>query len=392
MEDKRKVVIIGGCIAAKEAANVVREGDSSALITIISSEDYLPYYRPMLSRAIGQDLVESRLYLAPETWYKERQIELILGTEISEVLPEKNMVLAANGNTYEYTHLIVATGANNFVPVPDATDLGGVFSIRDYNDVLKLRSVLPRVKKAIVVGSGLLGIEAAWELYQQNIDITLMEFAPYILSKQLDEEAAGFLSNYLEEKGVKLICNVSTKDLIGHPEITGIVCSTDTEYPCDLLLFSTGAIPNISIVKNTDIATDRGIIVDSHMRTNIPNIYAAGDVAQNEYRTSGTWVPAMEMGKVAGSNVVGKEMVYAPTFTSVMLTAFDTKIFSIGEISDDITTTETLVDAQGKFFKKLFARDGVLVGAILIGDISQGTRLAKQLGEISLEDAKKLIE
>ena len=393
MELKRKVVIIGGCIAAKEAAGAIRDNDTSCLITIISSEDYLPYYRPMLSRAIGQELTKTRLYLAPESWYKERNIDLVLSTKISQILPDKNSVVATNGDTYDYTHLVIATGARNFIPIPDATDIEGVLSIRDYDDVVKLRALLPRVKKAVVVGSGLLGIEAAWELQQQNIDVKVIEFAPYVLPKQLDSEAALFLSEHLVERGVGLVCSSATENILGTEAVTGVKCSTGEEHPCDLLLFSTGAIPNIDLVKDTGIATDRGILVDQHMRTNIPNIYAAGDVAQNEYGTSGIWVPAMEMGKVAGSNIAEKEMVYAPAFTSTMLTAFDTKIFSIGEISDDpLVMTETIIDPKKRFFKKIFAKDGVLIGAILIGDISQGTRLAKQLGVISLEDAKELIE
>ena len=393
MELKRKVVIIGGCIAAKEAAGAIRDNDKSCIITIISSEDYLPYYRPMLSRAIGQELTKTRLYLAPESWYKERNIDLVLSTEISQVLPDQNSVVATNGDTYDYTHLIIATGATNFIPLTNATGMEGVLSIRDYNDVIKLRALLPRVKTAVVVGGGLLGIEAAWELQQQNIQVKLIEYAPYVLPKQLDRDSANFLSEHLQERGVGLVCSSATQNVLGTDTVTGVQCASGEVHPCDLLLFSTGAIPNIGVVKDTRIATDRGIIVDQHMRTNIPNIYAAGDVAQNEYGTSGIWVPAMEMGKVAGSNVAGKEMVYAPAFTSTMLTAFDTKVFSIGKISDDPSVmTETIADPKKRFFKKLFAHDGMLIGAILIGDISQGTRLAKQLGVISLEDAKELIE
>jgi len=393
VELKRKVVIVGGCIAAKEAANAIRDNDESCPITIISSEDYLPYYRPMLSRAIGQELVKSRLYLAPESWYKERNIELILSTEISKILPDQNIVVASNGDTYDYTHLVIATGASNFIPIPNATDIGGVISIRDYDDIVKLRALLPEVKRAVVVGSGLLGIEAAWELQEQNINVKLIEFESHILPKQLDEEAASFLSEHLEERGVETICNSATEHILGDETVTGVKCATGELHPCDLLLFSTGANPNLGLVKDTDIVTDRGIIVDQHMQTNIPNIYAAGDVAQNEYGTSGIWVPAMEMGKIAGSNIAGRELKYAPAFTSTMLTAFGTKIFSIGKTSDNTSMeTETIVDPKKRFFKKLFAKDGVLVGAILIGDISPGTRLAKQLGLITLEDAKELIE
>ena len=283
MELKRKVVIVGGCIAAKEAAGAVRENDASCSITIISSEDYLPYYRPMLSRAIGQELAKTRLYLAPEAWYEERNIDLVLSTKISQVLPDKNIVVATNGDTYDYTHLVIATGASNFVPIPGATDIEGVLSIRDYDDIVKLRALLPKVKKAVVVGSGLLGIEAAWELKQQNIDVNIIEFAPYVLPKQLDQEAADFLTEHLQEREVQSVCSSATKNILGSEAVTGIQCSTGEEYPCDLLLFSTGTIPNIELVKDTDIATDSGIIVNAQMQTNIPNIYAAGDVAQNEY-------------------------------------------------------------------------------------------------------------
>lgn len=390
---KRKVVIVGGCIAAKEAANAIRKTDLSYDVTIISSEDYLPYYRPMLSRAIGQDLAKSRLYLAPESWYKEHDVEIVLSTEITKVLPDENKVIASNGDVYDYNDLIIATGARNFIPMPNATDMGGVLSIRDYDDVMELRSLLPKAKNAVVIGSGLLGLEAAWELKERNINVTILERNSHALSNQLDEEAADFLTEHMAEKGVTLACNRSIEEIKGDEHVTSITCTSGEEYPCDLLLFSTGIIPNTDLVKDTDIETDRGIIVDEHMRTNIPNIYAAGDVAQNEYKNSGIWVPAMEMGKVAGSNLVGKTTSYKPLFTSTMLTAFGVKIFSIGNISNETdTTTESIVDPRKRFFKKIFAKDGILVGAILIGDISQGTRLAKHLGKITLEEAKELIE
>lgn len=393
MELKKNVVIVGGCVAAKEAANAIRQNDLLVTITIISSENYLPYYRPMLSRAIGQDLTKSRLYLAPESWYKENNINIILGTEISQILADENMVVASNGETYDYTHLLIATGSKNYVPIPNARDIEGVLSIRDYDDISKLRNLLPKVKRAVVVGSGLLGIETAWELQQQDIDVKLIEFAPHILPKQIDSEASAFLSGHISERGTELVCSSAAKDILSEDGIvTGVRCSTGEEHPCDLLIFSVGAYPNLDLIKDTKIATDKGIIVDHHMQTNISNIYAAGDVAQNEYNTSGLWVPAMEMGKVAGANIANKEVSYKPIFVSTMLTAYDTKIFSIGEISNDSeVNSETIVDPKNKFFKKIFAKDGFLIGAILIGDISEGTRLAKNLGIMTLEEAKELI-
>jgi len=393
VELKKNVVIVGGCIAAKEAANAIRKNDLLATITMISLENYLPYYRPMLSRAIGQELTKSRLYLAPESWYKENDINLILGTEISQILPDENRVVATNGDTYDYTHLVIATGSSNYVPIPNATDIEGVISIRDYDDIIKLRSLLPKVKKAVVVGSGLLGIEAAWELQQQDINVKLIEFASHVLPKQLDLEASDFLTEHIAERGTELVCSSAAENILTEDGVVkGVKCSTGEEHPCDLLIFSIGAYPNMDLVKDTKIATDRGIIVNKHMQTNIPNIYAAGDVAQNEYNTSGIWVPAMEMGKIAGANIANKEVSYKPLFSSTMLTAFDTKIFSIGEFSNEVdVSSKTIIDPKRKFFKKIFAKDGFLIGAILIGDISEGTRLAKNLGIMTLEEAKALI-
>lgn len=391
---KKNVVIVGGCIAAKEAAEAIRKRDLTSAITIISEESYLPYYRPMLSRAIGQELPKSRLYLVPESWYKEHDITLILNTKVTKVLPEENKVATKDGDDYSYTHLVIATGSSNYIPIPKAMEMGGVLSIRDYDDILELRSLLPKVKNAVVVGSGLLGIEAVWELQERNIDVKLIEYESHILPRQIDHEAAVFLTEHMEETGTEIICNSAAEHVVGDESITGVKCSNGTLHPCDLLIFSVGAYPNIDLVKGTKIKTDRGIIVNENMRTNINNIYAAGDVAQNEYRTSGIWVPAMEMGKIAGANIGGTEVAYQPLFISTMLTAFGTKVFSIGEFSEseeDGITTETIVDPRKRFFKKIFAKDDLLIGAILIGDISEGTRLAKNIGKISLAVAKELI-
>lgn len=390
---KKRVIIVGGCIAAKEAAASIRSIDSLCNITMISSEEHLPYYRPMLSRAICQELPKSRLCLAPNEWYKEHNIELILDTKVTKILTDTNTVVTDKGDNLEYTHLLIATGAKNFIPVPEAINTQGVFSIRSYDDILNLRGYLPNIKKAIIVGTGLLGLEAAWELYQQGIDITLIEFANHVLPKQLDNEAANFLALHLKEKGANILYSNSVRSIIEDKSITGVKCSNGEILPCDLLLFATGAYPNLEITRGTNISTDKGILVDNYMQTNISNIYAAGDVAQNQYNTSGVWVPAMEMGKIAGYNIAGKNTEYMPAPISTMLTAFDIRVFSIGEIIEDPSmVTETIVDSKNKFFKKLFAKNGILVGAILIGDISQGTRLAKQLGLISLTEAKNIIE
>lgn len=390
---KKKVIIIGGCIAAKEAANAIRSIDSSCTVIMISSEDYLPYYRPMLSRAIGQEVPTSRLCLASKEWYEENNIELILGTKVTQILPDKNIVITDTGNQYEYTHLLLATGASNYIPIPEAMSKKGVLSIRTYDDILKLRECLSVTKKAVVIGGGLLGLETAWELQQQNIDVTIVEFAPHILPKQLEEEAAQFLSLHLEEKGIRLFCNNSITNVLGGKYITAVECSNGETLPCDLLVFSIGAKPNLELTKDTMIATEKGILVDNYMKTNIPNIYAAGDVAQNPHQTSGIWVPAMEMGAIAGYNIADKPSEYAPAHTSTMLTAFDIRVFSIGIItSDSPLITETIIDERKTVFKKLFTKDNIVIGAILIGDISQGTRLAKQLGVITLEDAINLIK
>ena len=393
VNNKKKVIIVGGCIAAKEAANAIRSIDSSCNIIMISSEEYLPYYRPMLSRAIGQELPTSRLCLASKEWYEENNIELILGTKVTQILPDKNTLITDKGNQYEYTHLLLATGANNYIPLPEAMSKKGVLSIRTYDDILKLREYLPKTKNAIVVGGGLLGLETAWELQQQNIDVTIVELASHILPKQIDAEAAQFLSLHLEEKGINLLCNNSVANILGEEYITAVECSNGHTFPCDLLIFSIGANPNLELTKNTTIATEKGILVDHSMKTNIPNIYAAGDVAQNPHHTSGIWVPAMEMGAIAGYNIANKPSEYTPTHTSTMLTAFDIRVFSIGTITNDPSLATEIIKDEGKtIFKKLFAKDNIVVGAILIGDISQGTRLAKQLGTITLEDAMKLIE
>ncbi|NLK21258.1 MAG: NAD(P)/FAD-dependent oxidoreductase [Epulopiscium sp.] len=419
-----KLLIVGGCVAAKEAAMAARKINSECEITILSEEKYYPYYRPMLSECITGDVNEKRFYLASKEDYEKNNINLKLGEKAIEFSPDERTIKTDKGSIYSYDKLLIATGSKNFIPLPDAMDIPGVFSIKTYNDSKDAKAWVSSLKATsdlysnlptndntdvddsnpveaslhpsshvIIVGGGLLGLEAAWELKSSGLDVTIIELAPRILPAQLDDESSSFFSNIITSKGVNIILNKSIKEVLNDNNINSIILNDGTSLDCDMLLFSVGIRPNIDLVKDSEIEIEHGILVNNKMETSLKNVYAAGDVTKIKDCPQGIWRPALEQGKVAGTNMAGGDITYNNPPIPIFLNSFGTQIYSIGELksANEIDSIKS-IDTHKGVYKKLYFNNDILVGGILIGDIKSSTKLSKGLeNKISKEEALSLI-
>jgi nitrite reductase (NADH) large subunit len=376
------IIIIGASAAGISAAREIRAVSNDVHVQIFTDENHYPYYRPLLTEYIGDNSVEKRInfYLNPENWYSEKKIELKLGQKIIKIDPAGKTVQAESGGIHPFNKLILANGSTPFVPLKDALGKRNVYSVRTVNDAKAVHEQAGKIKTAIVIGGGLLGLETAYSLTNKGVQVTVIEVADRILPRQLDAECSVILQNIVTRTNVTLLTGKTVESITGGDTATGVKLAGGQEVPAGMIIFSIGVRPNVDLAKNCGLQVNRSVVVNDRMETSDPGIYACGDVAEFNGKCISLWMPAVRQGKVAGSNAAGKPAQYSDEVYPAVLNSFGTKIFSIGDLCMDKKTGEyqlhIINDADKDHHKKLFFINNKLVGFILIGDISESQKLA----------------
>lgn len=361
-------VVVGNGAAGFYAVDAIRKRNKTCNITMISNEKELSYFRPALSDFINKDINKEEFYIVDKTWYEDNNINLLLGYNVESINEENNTIILDNNEELKYSKLILANGSSNFIPPIKGKELNGVYTLRNKQDLDNIKEALDRSKKVVVIGGGLLGLEAAYEIVLKGIDTTVVEAMPNLLSRQLDSEGSEILQSSIKKSNIKLILDKCVDRLEGNDNISKVVFKDGSSIDADMVIFSIGVRPNTNITKNTTININRGIIVDKKMKTSSPNIYACGDVAEIDNIVWAIWPAAIDMGKVAGANAVGDEIEFKVEKYPVGLEAFDNKVFSVGNIND-YDGCLTLKDNKNYKYKKLFFKEDILVGAIYINNL-----------------------
>jgi len=375
------IVIIGASAAGISAAREIRAVDGDVPIRIFSEEKHYPYYRPMLTEYIGDSDVEKRanFLLNTEKWYGEKKIELMLGQKIVSIDPAGKTVETASGEKHAYGRLILANGSSPFVPFKDAQGKGNVHSVRTLDDAKAVQAQAEQVKTAVVIGGGLLGLEAAHSLMNAGIRVTVIEGSDRVLPRQLDPECSVILNDIITRKNVTLMLGKSIEGIAGGENATGVRLAGGEEVPADMIVISIGVRPNVDLARQCGIQVNRAVVVNERMETSIPGIYACGDVAEFNGKCIALWMPAMRQGKVAGSNAAGKDAAFVDEVYPAILNSFGTRIFSVGDLCLERQEGECRVhfesDPDRGNYKKMFFVDEKLAGFILIGDISESQKL-----------------
>lgn len=380
-----RFIIVGGGIAALSAAQAIRKRNRSAAIIMLSEEEYRPYYRPALSDLLSEDLPDERLYVFDSAWYTDNQVELRRGTRVVKIEPDKQEVVTEQGESISYTKLIIATGARSNIPPFKGLENQGVYALRSLQDALRLKEAIKTTRKAVVIGGGVLGLEAVWEMISSGVEVAVVEHNQRIMPRQLDEPASRRLQRLMEAKGVKLCLGLDTEEIVGDGQVRGVRLSDGRLLEADLVLLSTGVKPNIELARDAALEMAQGVVVDSSMRTSLPNIYAAGDGAQFGERLVGLWPVSLEMGRVAGAAAAGDWVEYKAPLLSTMLVAFDMEVFSIGEVNLPAEQCRIVEvnDPVENFFKRSYFNNGVLVGEIIIAPRVDTTQSIQNLGRDS---------
>ncbi len=377
VREKVDYLIIGNGISGLSAANEIRKNDEKGNITIVSKEHYLTYYRVKLTEYICKDFKEEDLLVNKKDWYKEKNINVILGKIVEEVDFNNNLIKLDDGVLIEYKKLLLATGSRPFIPPIAGKFKKGVFALRSIKDLKDIQEYLLNCKNVTIIGGGLLGLEAAWAVKQLNKEVNIVEFAPYLLPKQLDEELSKKLSKKLEKLGFNIYLDSAAEEILGESKVSELKISGGRTFETDSILISSGIRPNLDLVRDTELKFNKGIIVDKYLRTNMPNVYAAGDVVEVDSTVLGLWTVGNEQGKIAGLNMVGGTKEYTLPEPYTRLEIGDIKLFSVGDINGFDKIYEYKKGEE--IHHKLFTTNGKITGGILFGDIKDMFKLRKAI-------------
>lgn len=371
------IIIVGNGIAGLSAAEEIRRENEEVHITMITNEKYYTYLRTQISHFLGKDFEISDVYMHPEDWYKENNIEIYFNTEVKKVNKDEKTVSLGNGENIAYDKLLLANGAHSFVPPVEGKDKEGVFALRGLDDVLEIQKYAKKVEKGIVIGGGLLGLESANSLNKLGMEITVVEFFDRLLPRQLDEEGSTLLKKIVEEEGVNVLLGSQVEKIVGDKKVEGFKIKDGEEKDISFVLFSAGVRSNIAIAKDLGLEVDKAIVVNEYMETSEKDIYAAGDVCQFNNKFFGIWPIAIEQGKIAGANMINNKKAYKEMTPSNMLNIMGTKVFSIGDIGAGEGDYKVLKEKREEenLYKKIFFKEAKLVGGILINDISLAGKL-----------------
>lgn len=366
-----KFLILGGGTAAFNAAKAIRERNATCSIVILTAEDALPYNRPMLTKALLSGASPEDMAIEPASWYDERDIYVVTGCVVASIDPAEKMVVCQGGMGFVYDKLIYALGARCFLPPIPGGDQPHVVTIRTVEDARRVRALIRAGEDAVVIGGGVLGLEAAWALRQGNVNVAILEQGPQIMARQIDADAAALLTQAIAGQGVTLLTNAKT-ERIGTDHVT---LTDGRVLPARLVIVSAGIRANTAVAEAAGLAVSRNIVVDEHMRTSAPDVYACGDCAVYGGLSYGLWSEASEMGRIAGVNAAGGDEAYAPVSRPLIFHGMGTALFALGDCGKkglDYQVKEIRREGQ---YEKYYLVDGRLTGAILLGDITSMGRV-----------------
>ena len=363
-------IIIGGGIAGVSAAEAIREVDKTGRIILICKEAELPYYRMNLTRYLAGDIHVSALPLHPDDWYRSQAVELMLNTSVDSINPATKEVSLVRNGKLSYDKLILANGAQPFVPPFPGRDLKGVWSVRTHSDADNILYCCVPPIRVVCIGGGLLGLENAGALAKRGADVTVIETFDWLLPRQLPKEGGKQLEKLILKMGIKVVTGGKVKEMRGEGAVRAVAFEDGSELPAELVLITTGVAADTDLAKAAGLKVNKGVVVDEQMRTSEPDIFAAGDISECNGKLYGLWMPAKAQGTVAGHNAAGKNDVFPEMPPSAKLKVLGIDLFSIGQIAPTDPNDVLISEAIGEDFTGFVLRDGKLIGASLLGDVS----------------------
>jgi len=375
-----RYLIIGNGVAGTTAAEEIRKKDKEGTVTIVTDESVPFYWRIQLNEYIAGAVTEEKLYARKPGWYEEQGIGLKLKTRIEGGDLKEKTVITGDHQKLPFDRLLVATGSHSFVPPIKGADRKGVFTLRSFQDARDILDWAKKVQDVVMIGGGLLGLEAGNALCKLGKKVMVVEFFPRLLPRQLDIPGAERLQAIMEGMGFSFRLGAKTQEIAGASGVEGVLLEGGERLPAEMVIISAGVRPNLELAKALGLDHDKGIKVDERMQTSRPDVFAAGDVAEFKGIPYGIWPAAMEQGKTAGSNMSGVEAVYPGTVMANTLKVVGIDLASAGDIDvDNKFEAKTLKD--DKRYKKVVIHNNQLIGCIMLGDTKGFGKITKLMAE-----------
>ncbi|XEC95278.1 nitrite reductase large subunit NirB [Paenibacillus tarimensis] len=374
---KKRLVMIGnGMAGVSFVEQLLKLNPNKYEITIIGSEPHPNYNRIMLSSVLAGDANMQDIVLNDWDWYSNNNITLLTGETATEV-NTANRTVTTDKRQIEYDDLVLATGSLPFMlPLPGA-DKEGVIAFRDIKDCETMIETAKKYRKAVVIGGGLLGLEAARGLLNLNMEVKVVHIFNYLMERQLDSTASKLLQAELESQGMEFLLEKQSDTILGKKRVTGLSFKDGSEVEADLIVMAVGIKPNVQLAKDAGIEVNRGIVVNDVLQTSVDNVYSVGECAEHRGIAYGLVAPLYEQGAVLAKHLAGLETEgYQGSVVSTKLKVSGVNVFSAGKFADEPGTKALRVqdDLEG-VYKKVVFKDGKVIGAVLYGDTSEGSKL-----------------
>jgi len=372
---KQKLIVIGNGMAGMRTVEEILNRDADKYdITVFGAEPRENYNRIMLSPVLSGEKSFDEIIINSREWYAENDITLHAGDAVTMVDADAKTVASASGQKVAYDKLLLATGSEPFIiPVP-GVDLPGVVTFRDLDDVNRMLDAAKSGGSAVVIGGGLLGLEAAVGLKANGMDVTVVHLMDTLMERQLDEAAGYLLASELEGRGLTVLTGANTKAILGDDKVSGLQLDDGAVINADLVVMAVGIKPNVTLAKEICLEVGRGVKINDQMQTSNPDIYAVGECVEHRGATYGLVAPLYEMGKILADHLTGGEGVaYQGSVTSTKLKVTGVDVFSAGDFSGGDGAEDIVFrDASRGVYKRIVVRDDKIEGAVLYGDAKDG--------------------
>jgi NAD(P)H-nitrite reductase large subunit len=386
---RKRYLIIGNGASGTYAAETIRKTDIDGEITLLTNEPYPLYNRVALPPFLRDQAKREKVFLRTPEQHAEKGIKLLVNTLITELDTEARVATAADGQTFPYDRLLVATGGRpNPLPAKGtAPDIQGIYNFQYWDDATAIRERISTAKHAIAIGGSYIGYELAEAFRHHHLDVTWLIRGPRFLRRVLDEDGGALVDDIARTAGVNIVYGGEVEEVHTRDgQVCGVTTTTGQYLQCDLLGVGLGVKMNVDFLKSTPIVVRGGIVTDEYLETNLPEVYAAGDVAEffdvsiGQHNQMGTWNNSVSHGRIAGANMLGDRKFYndVPMYSTGL---FDSRIRVMGLTPENLPNLESWarLDAGNRNYARLFFREGRLVGGCLIGDIRMQTRIIQTI-------------
>jgi NAD(P)H-nitrite reductase large subunit len=390
----RHVIVGGGVAGITAAMDLARRGGDE--VVVFSDETHPYYYRPQLTEFLAAQTPMDRLVRRPLDWYAGRGITVHLSTPVAAIEPTTRAVTLPSGEVVTYDRLLLATGSLPFVPPIAGADKEGVRTWRTLEDTLALERVAASCQQVVVLGGGLLGLEAARGLRSFCHDVTVVEVFPRLMPRQLDVEGAGLLQSFVASLGIEVVVGARCEAFEGDTRVTGVRLGGGTLVPAQTVVVAAGVRANAALARAAGLHVDGGIVVDDRMATSASDVYAAGDVAIFRGYSWAIAPIAQAQGRVAAANMAGEETHYDVVIPSTTLKVVGIDVSSVGFVNpeDDQVDEIRALDRDAITYKKVVLRDGIVVGSIVINDRALAKVLEAKIAArepMTIDEAHRLV-